>query len=95
MFDHLYEVSEQANVTFVGWATEQIRYDFALIYSDHFIGKTLVVCMQTGRSTLLCADDLRPEILQVKFNLPHAEAASEAAQLLLTRIHPLEVQDQY
>lgn len=95
MLDHLYEVTEQATVSFVGWATEQVRYDFALIYSNHFIGKTLVICMQTGRSTLLCADDLRPELLQVKFNLPHADAAIEAAQLLRTRIQPLEVQDQY
>ncbi|EJW17466.1 DUF3055 domain-containing protein [Paenibacillus alvei] len=95
MFDDLYEVTEQANVTFVGWATEQIRFDFALIYSDHFYGKTLVVCMQTGRSTLLCADDLRSEILQAKFDLPHKEAAYEAAQLLRTRIPSLEVQDQY
>ncbi|MBN3526010.1 DUF3055 domain-containing protein [Paenibacillus apiarius] len=95
MFDQLYEETEQANVSFVGWATEEGRFDFALIYSNHFIGKTLVVCMQTGRSTLLCADDLRPELLKDKFQLGHLEAAAEASQLLRNRIPSLKAQDQY
>ncbi|MGZ9587050.1 DUF3055 domain-containing protein [Paenibacillus marinisediminis] len=95
MYQNLYEVSEQANVNFIGWAAEQGRYDFALIYSNHFIGKTLVVCMQTGRSTLLCEDDLKPELLMKSFQLNDLVAAEEAGNILRTRVPSLEVRDQY
>ncbi|WP_028545017.1 SAV0927 family protein [Paenibacillus taiwanensis] len=95
MYEHLYEVTEQANISFIGWAAEQGRYDFALIYSNHFIGKTLVVCMQTGRSTLLSEEDLTPEQIQVSFQLEDMTCAKEAVQILSTRIPALQVRDQY
>jgi len=55
MFDHLYDESESAKVDFFGYASERARYDFAIVFTNRFFGKPLVVCMQTGRSSLLCA----------------------------------------
>lgn len=95
MYQDLYEVTEQATVNFIGWAAEQGRYDFALIYSNHFIGKTLVVCMQTGRSTLLCEDDLQPELLMKMFQLDDLVAAEEAGNILRTKVPSMQAREQY
>ena len=95
MYHDLYEVTEQANINFIGWAAEQGRYDFAIIYSNHFIGKTLVVCMQTGRSALLSEDDLVPELLLKLFQFKDLTAAQEACNILLSRVPSLQMRDQY
>jgi hypothetical protein len=95
MLENLYDVIESSNVNFVGCVSEESRFDFAIVYTSHFFGKPLVVCMQTGRSSPLCADDLSDtEILQSKF-LVTDEAAVELRNLLRGRLPTLEMQDQY
>lgn len=49
----LYTVSETSRVRFTGIETETSRYDFGFVYTHQFMGKVLVVCMQTGQSALL------------------------------------------
>lgn len=49
----LYTVSETSRVRFTGIETEMSRYDFGFVYTHQFMGKVLVVCMQTGQSALL------------------------------------------
>ncbi|WP_214827263.1 DUF3055 domain-containing protein [Exiguobacterium algae] len=49
----LYTVSETSRVRFSGIETEAARYDFGFVYTHQFMGKVLVVCMQTGQSALL------------------------------------------
>lgn len=49
----LYTVSETSRVRFSGLETETSRYDFGFVYTHQFMGKVLVVCMQTGQSALL------------------------------------------
>jgi len=96
MFESLYDLSEKAEVHFVGCVTEQARYDFSIIYTKQFFGKPLVICMQTGTSTLLCAEDLKhPEALKKSFRLRDLRAAEELRVLLSHRIPALEVRDQY
>lgn len=95
MFDKLYEETEKANIEFIGYASENSRYDFAIIYTEHFFGKPIVLCMQTGRSTLLCQDDLNNlEHLQRSFSIKPAEA-EELSQFLRQRLPFVELQDQY
>ncbi len=95
MLENLYDVIESSNVNFVGCISEESRFDFAIVYTSHFFGKPLVVCMQTGRSSPLSADDLGdPEILRTRF-LVSAEAAIELGSLLRGRLPRLEMQDQY
>jgi hypothetical protein len=95
MLENLYDVIESSNVNFVGCISEDSRFDFAIIYTSHFFGKPLVVCMQTGRSSPLSADDLvDTEILRSRFFLTD-EAAIELSGLLRSRLPTLEMQDQY
>ncbi|WP_078595425.1 DUF3055 domain-containing protein [Evansella clarkii] len=57
-YELLYDKTERVNVNFVGMTTESARYDFGITYTNMFFGKPLITCMQTGRSFLLCADDI-------------------------------------
>lgn len=96
MFDHLYDTSETAKVDFFGYASERARYDFAIVYTDSFFGKPLVVCMQTGRSSLLCADDVKnTEYLQKLFAISSLEEAEELSVIMKSRLPYLETKEQY
>lgn len=90
MFERLYDVSEHASLNYVGYMTDTTRYDFAIVYTGHFYGKPLVVCMQTGRSATLCSDDLsRLDILQRMYNLSDELEARRLADLLEDHIEPV------
>ncbi len=96
MLEHLYEVSEQTSLQFIGYMTECKRYDFAIVYTDSFYGKHLVVCMQSGRSATLSAEDLgRLDYLQQAYNLSCSAEAEELAACLEQRIQPIGMKDDY
>ncbi len=57
LFERLYDEQEDVKVQFIGFTTENTRYDFGIVFTSMFFGKPLVVCMQTGRSTLICAEE--------------------------------------
>jgi hypothetical protein len=96
MLERMYEVSEQASLQFIGYMTDDSRYDFAIIYTDSFYGKPLVVCMQSGRSATLCTDDLkRLDYLQKIYNLSGPAEAQELASFLEQRIQPLSLVEDY
>jgi hypothetical protein len=83
MFEQLYETSETTKANFVGFVSESARYDFGLIYTNQFFGKPLVVCMQTGRSSLLCAEDAQNiEVLKRKFAIDEDQEAHELSLFL-------------
>ncbi|RKN86708.1 DUF3055 domain-containing protein [Paenibacillus ginsengarvi] len=95
MFDRLYDTSEQANVQFVGFATERTRYDFGIVYTTAFFGKPMVICMQTNRSCLLDYDDLdHLAHLQRAFQL-REEEAEEVSVFLKQLIPYMQFVDQY
>lgn len=80
-YDHLYDESENANVRFLGFVSEGTRHDFGIVFTHKFFGKPLVICMQTGQSTLLSSDDaVNPGYLQKIFRL---KTASEAEALAI------------
>ncbi|MFX3633398.1 MAG: DUF3055 domain-containing protein [Candidatus Pristimantibacillus sp.] len=96
MFEQLYDVSELANVHFIGCMTEQARYDFSIVYTEHFFGKPLVICMQTGRSTLLDLQDLlNIEYLQKVFHIQEHDVAHELVSFLTVRLPTMSIKDQY
>ncbi|MBN6185988.1 DUF3055 domain-containing protein [Aneurinibacillus sp. BA2021] len=83
MFERLYDTSEKTKVNFVGIASENARYDFGLIYTNQFFGKPLVVCLQTGRSSLLCAEDAQNiQVLKEKFAIEGDMEAEELSAFL-------------
>ncbi len=83
MFDKLYEELEQGRVRFLGFTTNDIRYDFGIVYTSMFFGKPIVICMQTGRSSLLGPYDLENvQHLSEVFRLPSEEEARDVADIL-------------
>lgn len=79
VFDRLYDEQENVKVQFIGFTTENARYDFGIVYTNMFFGKPLVICMQTGRSTLLCADEA--ENVEHIMKVFQIKCESEAAQI--------------
>ena len=83
MIEHLYEVTERAPLNFVGFMTEDRRYDFAIVHTGNFYGKPLVICMQSGRSAALGREDLgRAEQLMRIYNLEERSEAEHLADVL-------------
>ncbi len=96
LFEKLYEEDENINVRFVGFATELARYDFGIIYTNLFFGKPLVVCMQTGRSTILDPDDLHDiEYLMTVFKIDDYHQAAELAEFFTDALPNTPLQAQY
>lgn len=81
--EKLYDEHEDVKVRFVGLTTEEFRYDFGIVYTNMFFGKTLVICMQTGRTALLDADDLsKLDHLQRSYHLPSLKEANDLSLFL-------------
>lgn len=89
--------SEKTRVDFIGYASENTRYDYAIVYTDRFFGKSLVVCMQTGRSSFLCYDDAQNvEYLQKTYKIAGREEAEELSVFLQQHLPAVSHhQDQY
>jgi hypothetical protein len=95
MFEKLYDQSESVKVQFVGFTTEEVRYDFGIVFTNMFFGKPLVICMQTGRSSLISSDELTNiDHLKTVFRI-HSYKEAEDLALFLKEIlpyNPLETQ---
>ncbi|MGO4887943.1 DUF3055 domain-containing protein [Anaerobacillus sp. MEB173] len=78
LFERLYDEQENVKVQFIGFTTDEVRYDFGIVYTNMFFGKPLVVCMQTGRSALLCAEEVKnTDHLQRIFNIKNPKEAED------------------
>ena len=94
LFEKLYDEYEKAKVRFVGFTAKDTRYDFGIVYTNMFFGKPLVICMQTGRSTLLDPKDVENhEYLQQIFRIDTKEQAADLAEffsvvLPFASVHP-------
>jgi hypothetical protein len=96
LFDKLYDEQEKAKVRFVGFTTETTRYDFGIVYTNLFFGKPLVICMQTGRSTLLDPKDLEDiEYVQSAFRIQDEEQAMDLIEFFRTALPNIPFEPQY
>ena len=96
LFDRLYDEDETVKVRFVGFTTEHVRYDFGIVYTNMFFGKPLVVCMQTGRSTLMDATDLNnTESIQKAFNIPSKQEAEDLSSFFKESLPFSPIAEQY
>lgn len=96
LFEKFYDEQEKVQVRFVGFATNDARYDFGMIYTDMFFGKPLVVCMQTGRSTLLDSQDLEDiDHIQNIFHIESREQAEDLVEFFKEAIPSSPFQPQY
>ncbi len=80
--DLLYDEDDTYPCRFVGFIGKKSQFDLVLIATDHFFGKTLVVCMQTQRSAVLSSQEAQ-DILHVAqaFHLTEEEAQEASAFL--------------
>lgn len=96
LFERLYDEQENVKVRFVGFTTEDVRYDFGIVYTNMFFGKPLVVCMQTGRSALLDAKEgCNPEHLQQVFSIKNEKEANDLALFFEETLPNMPLEPQY
>ncbi|MGM9929877.1 MAG: DUF3055 domain-containing protein [Bacillus sp. (in: firmicutes)] len=96
LFDKLYDEYERVKVRFIGFTTNDTRYDFGIVYTNMFFGKPLVICMQTGRSTLLEQKDLEDlEYLQSAFRITTLEQTMDLAEFFREELPEVPFQSQY
>lgn len=76
-FDYLYDYREETTARFVCLLGKSLRrFDLALISTDQFYGKKIVIDMQSGRSAIIGPDDLKEEgYLEYAFKITEEEAA--------------------
>jgi hypothetical protein len=83
-YDFLSDSTEQTSTRYVTFITPSLnRFDLAILTTDRFYGKKIVIDLQTGRSGILGPDDLEEEgVLESVFRITKAEA-DELAQFLV------------
>lgn len=90
-FDFLSDSTEATSTRFVTFVTPGLRrFDLAVMTTNRFYGKKLVVDLQSGRSGVLAADDLEEEgVIASVFRIGEEEAAelSQFLALVLGEAH--------
>ncbi|WP_078554951.1 DUF3055 domain-containing protein [Bacillus alkalicellulosilyticus] len=96
LFERLYDEQENVKVQFTGFTTDDVRYDFGIVYTNMFFGKPLVICMQTGRSALLCADDAKNiDHLQRVFHIKQPKEAEDLSLFFEETLPTMPLEPQY
>lgn len=71
----LFDEMETTRTRHIGFISGGTRFDFMLTYSEHFLGKTVVLCLQSKRGDLLDSHDvLDIDLLSRKFSMSHEDA---------------------
>ncbi|PLT34355.1 DUF3055 domain-containing protein [Bacillus sp. V5-8f] len=95
LFEKLYDENETVKVRFVGFTGGETRFDFGIVYTNMFFGKPLVICMQTGRSTLLELKDIQDlDFLQAAFKIKPSDSM-ELAEFFKELLPEVPFQSQY
>lgn len=72
----LYDDLENTKTRFVSFVEENTRFDLAIIQSERYFGKILVLNIQGGRFAIIGHDDLEEEgYLEHAFQLNEEDAA--------------------
>ncbi|MEK4028308.1 DUF3055 domain-containing protein [Pseudobacillus sp. FSL P4-0506] len=72
----LYDETESTKTRYISFMGEHQRFDLALIQTDRYFGKRLVLDIQGSRFAIIGQDDLEePGYLEHAFNLTEEEAA--------------------
>lgn len=96
IFEKLYDEYENVKTRFVGFTTEHTRFDFGIIFTNLFFGKPLVICMQTGRSTLLDHKDLEnTDFIQKVFKVDTYQQAEDLCEFFKETIPGIYLETQY
>lgn len=78
----LYDIDEETKVRFVSFLGDTGRFDLAILTTDHYFGKKVILDIQTSRFAIIGSDDLEePEYIEYAFNLNN-ERAEELKKFL-------------
>jgi len=93
-FDYLYDVREETTTRFVCILGKTLRrFDLAIMTTNHFYGKIIVIDLQSGRSAIIGPDDLEEEgYLEYAYQLTEAEA-DELRTFLRDIVGPVKFSD--
>lgn len=81
-FQFLYDVQEEVQARYVSFFTDHSRFDLAIIRTDRFFGKSLVLDIQSGKFAILGQDDLdEPGYLEHTFAIDE-QTANDLRQFL-------------
>ena len=84
--DIMYDETEVTTTRFVGFIGEYGRFDLAIVTTNHFFGKRLVISIQSGRSAILTADEAEDaDYIAMAFQVSEQEA-SELATFLTNNL---------
>ena len=72
----LYEETETSTIKYISFiGISNRRFDLAIVNSDHFFGKRLVIDILSGKTVIIGKDDLEePGFLEYAFGLSEEEA---------------------
>ncbi|MBD8070452.1 DUF3055 domain-containing protein [Bacillus sp. PS06] len=71
----LYDDTVETKTRFVSFMGEQQRFDLAIIRSDRYYGKSLILDIQSHRFAIIGTDDLdEPGYLEHAYNLSEEDA---------------------
>lgn len=71
----LYDDTVDTKTRFVGFAGKTERFDLAIVQTDRFYGKVLVLDLQSNRYAIIGSDDLQePEYIEHVYNLNEEDA---------------------
>ncbi|TBL70039.1 DUF3055 domain-containing protein [Paenibacillus thalictri] len=75
-FDFLYDTKEETTTRWLCFVGETLRrFDLAIVNTNRYYGKKLVIDLQTGRSAVIGPDDLEEEgYLEHAYKLNEEEA---------------------
>jgi hypothetical protein len=80
---YLYNDLIDTKTRFVSFMGEEARFDLAIIMTDRFYGKKLVLNLQSNRFAIIGQDDLEEEgYLEHAFQITEAEAAELTSFLM-------------
>lgn len=88
-YDFLSDSTEQTMTRYVTFISPSVhRFDLAIVTTERFYGKKLVIDLQSGRSATLSQEDLEEDgVLENVFRISE-EQASELAQFLSFVLSP-------
>jgi hypothetical protein len=87
--DILYDETERAFTRYVSYAAMNKRYDFGLVYTKHFFGKTIVFSIQSMQMILMSYDDILDDSFWIEKLDIHAQDVEDVKEFLQTVLFPL------
>lgn len=89
-FDILYDETERPITRYVSYAAMNKRYDFGMVYTKHFFGKTIVFSIQSMQMILMSYDDILHDSFWIEKLDIHAQDVDGVKDFLQSVLAPLD-----